>query len=42
MNVSLQSHTKQPTIGKTVDESMDAIERENLSLKGVLPKVYAR
>ncbi|MCD6301786.1 MAG: SAM-dependent DNA methyltransferase [Staphylothermus sp.] len=38
----LQSHAKQTTIGKTVDESMDAIERENPSLKDVLPKVYAR
>ena len=38
----LQSHAKQPTIGLTVDEAMDAIERENASLKGVLPKVYAR
>ena len=38
----LQSHAKQPTIGKTVDDAMDAIERENTSLKGVLPKVYAR
>ena len=38
----LQSQAKQPAIGKTVDESMDAIERENSSLKGVLPKVYAR
>ena len=38
----LQSHAKQPAIGKTVDEAMDAIERENNSLKGVLPKVYAR
>ena len=38
----LQSHARQPTIGKTVDEAMDAIERENDSLKGVLPKVYAR
>lgn len=38
----LQSHAKQPTIGKTVDEAMDAIERENNSLKSVLPKVYAR
>lgn len=38
----LRSHAKQPTIGKTVDEAMDAIERENLSLRGVLPKVYAR
>ena len=38
----LQSHAKQPTIGKTVDDAMDAIERENPSLKGVLPKVFAR
>ena len=38
----LQSHAKQVTIGKTVDEAMDAIERENTNLKGVLPKVYAR
>jgi len=38
----LRSHAKQPTIGKTVDESMDAIERENPSLRDVLPKVYAR
>lgn len=38
----LLSKAKQPTIGKTVDEAMDAIEKENTSLKGVLPKVYAR
>jgi len=38
----LQSCAKQPTIGKTVDAAMDAIESENASLKGVLPKVYAR
>lgn len=38
----LSSKAKQPTIGKTVDEAMDAIEKENPSLKGVLPKVYAR
>ncbi len=38
----LQSHAKQPTIGKTIDDAMDVIERENSSLKGVLPKVYAR
>ncbi len=38
----LLSIAKQPTIGKTVDEAMDAIEKENPSLKGVLPKVYAR
>ncbi|CAC9468346.1 Type I restriction-modification system, DNA-methyltransferase subunit M (EC [uncultured Gammaproteobacteria bacterium] len=38
----LQAHAKQPTIGKTVDEAMDTIEKGNTSLKGVLPKVYAR
>ncbi|MCD4812910.1 type I restriction-modification system subunit M [bacterium] len=38
----LKSHAKQPTIGKTVDAAMDAIERENPSLKDVLPKVFAR
>ncbi|MEX0812686.1 MAG: class I SAM-dependent DNA methyltransferase [Chitinophagales bacterium] len=38
----LQSQAKQPTIGKSVDEAMDVIEKENASLKGVLPKVYAR
>ncbi|MBL4680688.1 MAG: SAM-dependent DNA methyltransferase [Pseudomonadales bacterium] len=38
----LQASAKQPTIGKTVDGAMDAIEKENASLKGVLPKVYAR
>lgn len=38
----LLSHAKQPDIGKSVDEAMDAIEKENPSLKGVLPKVYAK
>jgi len=38
----LKTHAKQPTIGKTVDEAMDAIERENASLLDVLPKVFAR
>ncbi len=38
----LQAHARQPTIGKTVDKAMDVIEKENTSLKGVLPKVYAR
>ncbi len=38
----LLSKAKQPTIGKTVDDAMDSIEKENASLKGVLPKVYAR
>lgn len=38
----LQSQAKQPDIGKMVDDAMDAIEAENASLKGVLPKVFAR
>ncbi|NET03531.1 MAG: SAM-dependent DNA methyltransferase [Symploca sp. SIO2B6] len=38
----LQSNAKQPTIGKLLDEAMDAIEKENPSLKGVLPKEYAK
>ncbi len=38
----LLSCAKLPTIGKIVDEAMDAIEKENSSLKGVLPKVYAK
>jgi type I restriction enzyme M protein len=38
----LQSQAKQPDIGKLVDAAMDAIEKENPSLKGVLPKVFAR
>ena len=39
---SLQSNAKQPTIGKLVDDAMLAIEASNASLKGVLPKDYAR
>jgi len=38
----LQSNARQPEIGKMVDAAMDAIEKENPSLKGVLPKVFAR
>jgi len=38
----LQANAKQPGIGKTVDEAMVAIERDNPRLKGVLPKDYAR
>jgi type I restriction enzyme M protein len=38
----LRDSAKQPTIGKVVDEAMVAIERDNASLKGVLPKDYAR
>jgi type I restriction enzyme M protein len=38
----LKDHAPQPTIGKLVDDAMSAIERDNPSLKGVLPKNYAR
>ena len=38
----LQAAAKQPEIGQLIDEAMEAIERENPSLKGVLPKDYAR
>jgi type I restriction enzyme M protein len=38
----LQERAKQPEIGTLVDAAMDAIERENRSLSGVLPKEYAR
>ncbi|HEY3317194.1 MAG TPA: class I SAM-dependent DNA methyltransferase [Coriobacteriia bacterium] len=38
----LKDAAKQATIGQTVDEAMVAIERENPTLKGVLPKEYAR
>ncbi len=37
----LKSEAKQPTIGKVIDNAMLAIERDNPSLKGVLPKDYA-
>ena len=37
----LQANAKQPNIGKLVDEAMLAIERDNPTLKGVLPKDYA-
>ncbi|MHA1828457.1 MAG: class I SAM-dependent DNA methyltransferase [Candidatus Heimdallarchaeaceae archaeon] len=38
----LQDHAKLPEIGELIDEAMDLIEKENPSLKGVLPKNYAR
>ena len=38
----LQDSAKQPTIGKIIDDAMLAIEASNASLKGVLPKDYAR
>jgi len=38
----LQKNAKQPTIGKLIDDAMDEIEKDNVVLKGVLPKNYAR
>jgi type I restriction enzyme M protein len=39
----IQSRATLPTIGKDVDDAMEAIERDNpKSLRGVLPKVFAQ
>jgi len=38
----LKAQAKQSTIGQLVDDAMAGIERDNPSLKGVLPKDYAR
>ncbi|MEP6794923.1 MAG: class I SAM-dependent DNA methyltransferase [Saprospiraceae bacterium] len=41
-NFLQHQRAKLPSIGKDIDDAMDAIERDNPSLKGVLPKDYAR
>ncbi len=38
----LYARAKQPSIGTDLDDAMEAIEKENPTLKGILPKVYAR
>ena len=38
----LQNNAKKPDVGKYLDDAMDAIEKENPPLKGVLPKDYAK
>jgi type I restriction enzyme M protein len=38
----LRKAAKQTDIGERIDSAMDAIEKENPSLRGVLPKRYAR
>ncbi len=38
----LRGTARQPNIGQIVDDAMEAVERDNLSLTGVLPKDYAR
>ena len=39
---ALQAAAKQPSIGQLIDDAMVAIERDNPSLKGALPKNYGR
>src|SRR5437868_7106196 len=38
----LRANAPQPTIGTILDAAMEAIERDNPSLKGVLPRDYSR
>lgn len=38
----LKANAKRPEIGSLIDDAMRAIEKDNESLKGVLPKDYAR
>ncbi|MDX9913755.1 MAG: class I SAM-dependent DNA methyltransferase [Candidatus Moranbacteria bacterium] len=38
----LHSRAKLPSIGTDLDEAMEAIEKDNPTLKGILPKVFAR
>ncbi len=38
----LKAQAHQPTVGMTVDQAMEAIESDNVALKGVLPHDYAR
>ena len=38
----IHNNAKLPSIGETIDEAMEAIERENKGLKNVLPKVYGK
>ena len=38
----IQANAKQADIGVTIDAAMDAVEKDNPSLKGVLPRNYAR
>lgn len=38
----ISERAKLPEIGQTIDSALDAIEKENHTLKGVLPKNYSR
>ena len=39
---AIQDKARDPEIGLKIDQAMDLIEKENKSLKGILPKDYAR
>lgn len=38
----IQSRAKLPTIGQDIDAAMDQLEKENASIRGVLPRNYGR
>ena len=38
----IHAQAKLPTIGQTLDEAMEALEKENKDLKNVLPQVYGK
>jgi len=38
----IQAQAKLPSIGQTVDEAMEAVEKENKNLKNILPQVYGK
>ncbi|MGF7089404.1 type I restriction-modification system DNA methylase subunit [Kroppenstedtia sanguinis] len=38
---NIRDHAKKPEIGRIIDDAMVAIEKDNPSLKNVLPKDYA-
>ncbi|MEE9408002.1 MAG: class I SAM-dependent DNA methyltransferase [Polaribacter sp.] len=38
----IHANAKLPTIGQTIDEAMEAVEKENKELKNVLPQVYGK
>lgn len=38
----IRDNAKNPKIGKILDDAMDELKAQNISLKGVLPKVYAK
>ena len=39
---TLKTYAMRSDFGQQIDEAMDAIEEENPSLKGILPKIFAR